>query len=128
MSDVVAELVVIAEEIKLKHIIICSAWGVAETEKDLPNWFRWFIRNSNIGIAYQDHERQEKIISNSNLDWTIVRPVGLINSTKKENIIESHNNAPKPGLTISRQSVATYLIDCLGNDSFYRKKIIISKK
>ncbi|MEO0331023.1 MAG: hypothetical protein AAF223_04960, partial [Bacteroidota bacterium] len=46
-------------------------WGVADSINDIPKWFRWFIDNSNIGVAYQDHERQEKILSKSSLDWTI---------------------------------------------------------
>ncbi|MTI31189.1 NAD(P)-dependent oxidoreductase [Xanthovirga aplysinae] len=125
LSDVMNLLVQIAEEGNLKRIVVCSAWGVAETKNDIP---KWFIESSNIGIAYQDHERQEKIISESKLDWTIVRPVGLTNSRRKENIKETFDNNSRPHLTISRQSAAKYLVDCLETDQLIGKKVVISKQ
>lgn len=127
LSDVMAHLVPIAENQNLKRISICSAWGVAETRNDIPKWFRWFIDNSNIGMAYADHERQEKIISDSKLDWTIVRPVGLSNSKREERIIETFDTLPKPNIFISRHSVADYLVDSLEKDYLVKKKVVISK-
>lgn len=128
LSDVMSLLVPLAEENRINRIIVCSAWGVAETKKDIPGWFNWFIENSNIGVAYKDHERQEKIIESSNLSWSIVRPVGLTNSTKEKKVRESFNNSPKPHLTISRQSVAGYLVESLKNDKLVRKKVVISQE
>ena len=127
LSDVMKVLVPVAAEINAKRIVLCSAWGVFETKKDVPKWFGWLIDNSNIGIAYRDHERQERIVSNSGLFWTIVRPVGLTNSRGKENIRRTFDNIPKPSLIISRQSVAKFLLDCLNNDDLIRRKVVISK-
>tara|TARA_B100000963_G_scaffold185923_1_gene161614 strand:+ start:1219 stop:1884 length:666 start_codon:yes stop_codon:yes gene_type:complete len=127
ISDVMTLVVKIAGDMNIKRISTCSAWGVSETKKDIPKWFNWFINNSNIGIAYEDHERQEKIISESNLNWTIVRPVGLTNSKKAEKIIESINNKPRPSILISRESVARYLVESLENSSLIGKKVVISK-
>ncbi len=128
LSEVMAHLIPIAENSRVKRIVICSAWGVGETKKDIPKWFRWLIDNSNIGMAYRDHERQEEILVKSKIDWTIVRPSGLTNSKKTEIIKESFDNKPKPSLTISRQSVAQYLCDSLDKDSLVQKKVVISKK
>ncbi|WP_219007195.1 NAD(P)-dependent oxidoreductase [Aquimarina litoralis] len=128
LSEVMAKLVPIAKEYNIKRISICSAWGVAETKKDIPKWFKWFIDNSNIGIAYKDHEKQEKIISNSNANWTIVRPVGLTNSKRIEQVKETFDNKPKPSILISRKSVATYLLESLENDSLIKRKVVISKE
>ena len=127
LSDVMKVLVPIAQEMRVKRMVVCSAWGVAETKKDLPKWFSWLIDNSNIGFAYRDHERQESILSSSKLLWTIVRPVGLTNSRKSENIKMTFNNVPRPSLLISRQSVAKFHLDCLVNDDLIEKKIVISK-
>lgn len=128
LSDVMTLLVPVAERQNLKRISICSAWGVAETKNDIPAWFRWFIDNSNIGVAYRDHERQEKILSESKLNWTIVRPVGLSNSRKKEKIRETLDNNPKPNMLISRQSVAEYLVESLEKDYLIGKKVVVSKE
>jgi len=84
LSETMQTIVPIAEKSKVNRIVLCSAWGVSETKTDIPKWFKWLIDNSNIGVAYKDHERQEKILSNSMLDWTIVRPVGLTNSKNQQ--------------------------------------------
>lgn len=116
-----------AKELGIKRVAICSAWGVAETKKDIPKWFKWFIDNSNIGVAYTDHERQENILSQSLLNWVIVRPVGLSNSKSTETIQESFDNKPKPSILISRKSVGRYLVESLEKEVLIGKKVVISK-
>lgn len=128
LSDVMKILVPIAEEAGINRISVCSAWGVSDSRDYIPKWFKWFIDNSNIGIAYQDHERQEKILVESNLDWTIVRPVGLTNSKRQESIQEIFDNASKPNLLISRQSVAEYLVNSVERLDLVGKKVTISKR
>lgn len=125
MSNCISSLLQVVEADSTIRIIVCSAWGVAETRNDIPGWFRWFIDNSNIGVAYKDHEKQEALLENSELNWTIVRPVGLTNGAIKE-VQESTNNQPKPGLTISRRSLANYLLSCLENKELTRRKVVIS--
>ncbi len=127
LSDVMSCLIPIAKTHQLKRMVICSAWGAAETKNDIPFWFKWFIDNSNIGVAYRDHERQEEMLQSTELKWTIVKPVGLTNSKKKEHIRETFDNNPRPNLFISRSSVADYLIDSLTRDELIHKKVVISK-
>lgn len=84
-------------------------------------------KNINIGIAYNDHERQEIELKKSNLDYTIVRPTGLTNFEKEKKIIESFNNKPKPNLTISRKNVAKFMVNALKKDILIRKTVVISE-
>jgi len=126
LSEVTGNLIPLADKHYVKRIVVCSAWGVAETKAHIPAWFRWLINNSNIGPVYADHERQEKLLQQSNLDWTIVRPAALINARKKQHVIESYHNQPKPRLTISRSSVAAYLVNAVSNDALIGKTPVIS--
>tara|TARA_Y100000589_G_scaffold328350_1_gene372263 strand:+ start:839 stop:1492 length:654 start_codon:yes stop_codon:yes gene_type:complete len=128
LSDAMNIVVRISKNENIKRISICSAWGVAETKNDIPKWFKWLINRSNIGIAYNEHEKQEEIISKSKLNWTIIRPVGLSNSKKEEKIIETFNNKPKPNMLISRKSLAKYLLQSLTKNSLIEKKVVVSKK
>tara|TARA_Y100001978_G_C23606331_1_gene391355 strand:- start:262 stop:915 length:654 start_codon:yes stop_codon:yes gene_type:complete len=128
LSDAMNIVVRISKNENIKRISICSAWGVAETKNDIPKWFKWLINRSNIGIAYNEHEKQEEIISKSKLNWTIIRPVGFSNSKKEEKIIETFNNKPKPNMLISRKSLAKYLLQSLTNNSLIEKKVVVSKK
>ncbi len=126
MSNVMKNLIQLAGTYTIKRIIVCSAWGASETKKDLPGWFQWFINNSNIGYAYRDHERQEELLRTSNQAWTIVRPVGLTNSKKYQQVIESYDNKPKPSMTITRRTVARYLVDSIRKESLIHKAPVVS--
>ena len=110
-----------------ERIITISAWGASESKKELPNWFRWLIENSNIKYAYQDHERQEELLIKTNLKWTIIRPVGLTNSTNSKDPIISINGKPKPNLMISRKTVASFVSDCLKKEQFINQIPTISE-
>mgnify|MGYP003636899402 CR=1 FL=1 len=126
LSDVMKNIITLSTKIKIDRIVVCSAWGVADTEKEIPLWFNWFIKNSNIGVAYKDHERQENLLKSSTLNWTIVRPSGLVDLSKSQTIIESYNNEPKPKITISRKSVAEFMVQTLSDEKLIGKAPVIS--
>jgi putative NADH-flavin reductase len=126
LSGVMKNVIELAEIHNIKRIIACSAWGAAETKKDIPVWFRWLIDKSNIGLTYRDHERQEKLLMTSRLLWTIVRPAGLTNSKKYQQIIESYNNKPKPKMTINRISLAKYMVEAITDQRLVHKVPTVS--
>ncbi len=128
LSDVMNNVIQLAEKHNIKRVIMCSAWGVSDSKKDIPKWFKWLIDNSNIGVTYKDHGQQEELLKKSNLSWTIVRPSGLTNSKKEQGIIESYRNKPKPKMTISRLSVAKYMVNALNNDELIGKTPVISRQ
>ena len=111
----------------VKRIVITTAWGVAETKKDIPFWFRWLIDHSNIRYPYIDHERQEELLKASDTNWTIVRPVGLTNSEKIKAIRVTLGNKPKPGLQISRLNTAKFMLHVLEQDLYLKQFPVISE-
>ncbi|SFR51963.1 Putative NADH-flavin reductase [Robiginitalea myxolifaciens] len=127
LSETMSSLISTARKMNVRRIAICSAWGVAETREDIPLWFKWLIEKSNIGVAYRDHERQEQILSVTNLDWTIVRPVGLTNTRKDQEVLELFGGNDKPKLLISRKTVANFLLKSLKRNELIGKKVVISK-
>ncbi|MEM7514911.1 MAG: NAD(P)H-binding protein [Bacteroidota bacterium] len=126
LSEVMQNLIELHGENRLSQIVICSAWGVHETLDDIPWWFRMMIQNSNIGPAYADHERQESLLVESGIPFTIVRPAGLTNFSKKGKVKVSFDNTPKPGLMISRGDVAAFMAEAVGNQGLMGKKPTIS--
>jgi len=128
LSDTILTILKVANPNTIKKIIICSAWGTNETKLDIPSWFRWLIDNSNIGPAYKDHERQEDLLMESKFNFTIVRPVGLTNSNRNQTIQETQNNNPNLKLTISRKSVAKFIVRQISNNLYSRQTVTISKK
>jgi putative NADH-flavin reductase len=128
LSSSMKKILELANEKHISRIIITTAWGVAETKKDIPFWFRWLINNSNIRFPYIDHEKQEEMLKHSDTNWTIVRPVGLTDSEREKEIQVSLNNIPKPSLKISRKNVALFMLDVLENNLYNRQCPVISEK
>jgi putative NADH-flavin reductase len=126
LSNVANNIIDLSKNRSLNRVVICSAWGTNETFKDIPFWFKWIINKSNVGVAYKGHERQENLWMTSNLNWTIIRPVGLTNSSLEKEVMESYQNVPKPRLTISRNSVAKYMVKALTNPGLLNKAVVIS--
>ncbi|RRA98899.1 NAD-dependent epimerase/dehydratase family protein [Larkinella rosea] len=127
LSHTLRNVLEIANELHIKRIIITTAWGVHETKKDIPGWFRFFIDYSNVGAAYRDHEIQENLLRASPIDWTIVRPVGLINSRKNRKIRLTLDNQPKPSLTISRTNVAKFMVEIYKTGDYKQEAVTISE-
>jgi hypothetical protein len=111
---------------QIQRLVFTSAWGVAETKKDIPGWFRWFIDHSNVRFPYLDHERQEGLVQGTTLNWTSVRPVGLTNNKRTEDITVSFRNSPRPKLTISRLSVARFMLDVVEKNLYPGQMPVIS--
>ena len=127
LSDTTRQLIDLAKANSISRVVSCSAWGVGDSRAEIPVWFRWMIDNSNIGKAYHDHEKQEELLKTSELDFTIVRPSGLINTKRPMKIQESYSGTPKPTLTISRMANAQFLVDSITRKDLEGKTVTISK-
>ena len=127
ISESIKNVIAEADQQNLKRLITVSAWGVGETKKEIPFWLRWLINHTNLGPVYAEHEAEEKLLANSNLNWTAVRPVALNESKKIKTLKVSFNNFPKPSLQISRQSVAKFIVDIVKSDMYDMKSPTISE-
>ncbi len=125
LSETVNNIIALSADIGIKRVIVISAWGVSDTRDHIPGWFRWLIDHSNIGVAYQDHAKQEKLLAQSTLRYTVIRPVGLINSNKENDVQVSLDNVPEPGLIVSRKNVAKFILEVLNNDLFVYQMPVI---
>lgn len=128
LGNMLRHLIGLMEDEGIKRLVLTSAWGVGDSRKEIPGWFRWFVDNSNVGKAYSQHEVQEQMLRNSALDWTAVRPVGLTNSSKIKELLVSDQGEPKPNLTISRRHTARFLLDCIEEASYIKATPVISEK
>ena len=125
LSDTMKILVDLGEKNDIQKIITISAWGTNESKNDLPMWFKWLINNSNVKYGYEDHERQENILVKSDVDWMIIRPVGLSDSqkNKKANI---STDSKTFGLLVARKTVANFIVTNLKGNQFVKKIVPIS--
>ena len=123
ISDSVKALIPAMEQNGVKRIITVSASGVGDSWTDMIFVARWLIRCSNIWKAYEDHDRQERLIRKSNLDWTIVRPVML---NDKDTDVYYVSTGKPTGSAISRKGVAKFILDVLESGKYTREVVTIN--
>ena len=111
----------------IKRIISLSSIGVGNSYKYAPWFMKLFIKISNFKIVFADHNKQEQLLQNSQLDWTIVRPVGLNNQEILRKLDVCYDKTPKP-FKMSRKQLAKFMIDNLETTGFIHKTPILSER
>ena len=107
---------------KVKRILFVTSFGVS-THIFLPERLFITVVLKNI---FADIPAQEKMITESNLDWTIIRPARLTNEPKL-GIYRAQINLPiNPFSHISRSDVADFLLQSIEDKNTFRKAITLS--
>jgi putative NADH-flavin reductase len=106
----------------VKRFICITSLGVNDSRFKLGLYYTLFTIPIILLFYFLDKSKQEKLIMNSDLDWTIIRPGHLTNGKKRTNY--------KHGLSvgsyiltkmISRASVAHFMLNQLDDDTYFRK-------
>jgi putative NADH-flavin reductase len=104
------------------RLVVLSAWGVGESRK-LANFFVDALMISFLLRApYQDHERQEKLVRESGLDWVIARPTRLNNGPARKRYVKRTGLEPVP-LSISRADAADFLVTAAEVDTWIHQAV-----
>jgi uncharacterized protein YbjT (DUF2867 family) len=118
-------IVAAMKEHGLRRFVCQTAWGVGESRQD-PGFAGAFFMNVLVPPLlrdeYADKEAQEKIVSESNLDWVIVRPMLLTNGPWTNDYRADVGLKPGWRPYISRADVADFLLRQLTDDTFVRKR------
>jgi putative NADH-flavin reductase len=128
MSVSIRNTIKLMEENGIKRIVVMTALGVGASAGELPAFFTFLVRITNIKHAYADHDIQEKLLEKSNLDWTVVRPVGLTEKNDDLSILHNLNGVGRITSAISRNAVAHFMLDCIEKGEFIRQNPGISNK
>lgn len=106
----------------VKRFICITSLGINDSKFKLGLYYTLFTIPVIILFYFLDKAKQEKLIMNSNLDWTIVRPGQLTNGKKRS----SYKHGPDVGsyiLTkmISRADVAHFMLSQIEDNTYIRK-------
>lgn len=126
MSVSMQNTIALMQEKGIKRIVLMTALGVGDSANLMPGFFSFIVRISNIKYAYADHDAQEKVLMNSDLDWTIVRPVMLTDKTDNLSILTNLNGVGKINRSITRLAVGHFMLDCIEKGNFIKQKPGIS--
>ena len=106
----------------VKRLICQSSLGVGDSRANLSFFTKHIIVSIFLRHAFADHERQEAVVKQSSLDWTIVRPphltVGPRTGTYRHGfpVTDKHISAK-----ISRADVADFMLKQLTDNMYIRQ-------
>jgi putative NADH-flavin reductase len=106
----------------VKRLICLSSLGVGDSRANLS----FFTRNIIVAVflrhAFADHERQEAVVRQSSLDWTIVRPPHLKDGPRTGVYRHGFPTTDKRiKAWISRADVADFMLKQLVDDTYLHK-------
>lgn len=80
-----------------------------------------------LGKPYADKDRQEALLMESAVDWTVVRPVILTKGDRTGSFKVLRDPASWRNGLISRKDVAVYLIDAIEEDLDLRADVVLAR-
>ncbi|MCA9437111.1 MAG: SDR family oxidoreductase [Candidatus Omnitrophica bacterium] len=110
------------EKTGVKRLICLSSLGVGDSRANLPFFTKHIIVDIFLRHAFADHERQEAVVKQSELDWTIVRPPHLIEGPRTGNYLHGFPITETQIQTkISRADVADFMLKQATEDTYLRQ-------
>ena len=108
----------------IKRLVVITAMGVGESWDTLSMFNKFFFATL-LKSSRVDHEAQEAAVKESGLDWTIIRPSGLVD-TPRTGVYDFGENIPAKTSKIARADVANLIIKVLEQNSSIGKALTIS--
>ena len=104
----------------IKRLICQSSFGVGDSRPDLPLFTRYIIVGIFLRHAFADHERQEAVVKQSELDWIIVRPPYLTDGPRTGDYQHGFPGDARIKGKISRADVADFMLKQVSDDTYLR--------
>jgi uncharacterized protein YbjT (DUF2867 family) len=106
----------------LRRLVILSALGAGESRRLMNVVLRTLLVSLLLKGPYEDHERQEKLVMESGLDWVIARPGRLTDGPAKKKYVKTAAIEPVPS-SIARADVADFLVTASEVDTWVRQAV-----
>jgi putative NADH-flavin reductase len=128
LSHAFKKILPVLRQHQVTRVIYESAYGIGETESDLPFLFRVIFKPLLLRHAYHDHSLVEAQLRASDLNWTVVRPTGLTNGPLTGQVTAAER-LPKGGSSqISRADVAAFMLAALTNPQTEKRVLGLTGK
>ena len=103
----------------VRRLICLSTLGVGDSRVHLNFYWKYIMFGLLLRAAFADHVSQEEHVTQSGLDWTIVRPAAYTDGERTGNYRHGFPAAEKAlKLKISRADVAEFVLAQLDDNSY----------
>jgi len=110
----------------VRRLICITSYGVGDTRDRLSRAYRRWFRALQLCEQLADKERQEKLVKDSGLDWTLVQPVGLTDGAATGRWLAS-TSGDKRKRTVSRVDLADFIARILEGGRYVRETVVLSQ-
>lgn len=121
VSQGTAVIIAAMQELGQRRLVILTSLGVGDSVKQIPLAFKVAVKTIPVlKNAMADKEIQERMVMESGLDWTIVRPGGLSDGP----LTGTYTSGLDPKIKarqLSRADVAHYLLQVMDDDGLIGK-------
>ena len=122
LSEGTKNIIHAMEKHHVNRFICITSLGINDSRFKLGLYYTLFVIPFIVFFYFRDKANQEKLIRNSKLNWTIVRPAQLTNGSKR-GIYKHGANVGNYIITkmISRADVAHFILSQLTDTSYLHK-------
>lgn len=108
----------------VKRLIVITSIGVGDSKDQVSFAFKMLMKTV-LKKAMEDKERQETAVQESGLDWTIIRPGGLVDGPRTGEYTVGSAQEVKAG-QVARADVAELTLKQIDSDEYLHKAVSIS--
>jgi putative NADH-flavin reductase len=109
----------------VRRLVCITGIGVGDSKGHVGFLYDRIIRPLVVRNVYEDKERQEEAIEQSDLEWVIVRPAQLTDEPAKGEY-KVYLKGSYKAKTISREDVAEFMLAQVKDDTYVHKMPVIS--
>jgi putative NADH-flavin reductase len=110
------------EKLGVRRLICQTTLGAGDSRDNLNFFWKYLMFGLILREAFADHEKQERYIKQSRLDWTIIRPGAFTNGQRTGSYRHGFPATDKTlKLKISRADVADFMLKQLTDNRYLRQ-------
>ncbi len=106
----------------VRRLVVLSAFGVGESRRGVGFLADKLVLSFLLRLPFEDHERQERLVRESGLDWVIARPTRLTDGPARGRFVKTAAAEKVPG-AISRADVAAFLVEACETEAWVGKAV-----
>lgn len=121
-SEGTKQIIRAMEQTGVRRFICQSTLGAGDSWGNLDFYWKYVMFGFILRQVFVDHERQERYVQQSHLDWTIVRPSAFIDGNRTGHYRHGFpSNDKTTQLKITRADVADFILKQLTTDMYLGK-------
>lgn len=128
ISKAAANSIKAMEKSGIRRFVALSTIGAGRSWKTSPVILKFIVWASNLKYAFRDHGKQEEMLENSILDYTICKAPMLSAEHNETGAVATPEGIKPASVVLSRNSAAEFFIDIIENFSHIRETLNISNK